>query len=111
MAAKKTKEVVEEVQEVVKEVVEDVVEAPAKTKSSKIKTEDTFGEVNVESIYLRAKPEKKRTNAIQILKASDRVKICPADKTQDSDWIKVCTENEIEGYVMKEFITIEDKES
>lgn len=99
----------EKIEPVVKEVIEEVVaeeptteQAPQTEKSEK--SESTVGVVsNCAKLRVRKAPNVKAEVLCEIANLS-AVVIEPTKSTED--FYKVCTENGVEGYCMKKFITV-----
>lgn len=79
-------------------IVEDVVE-----KEEEI-AEPCFGRIQTGKLYLRPEPSKDK-EALAILEQGNEVML---DRGIDpeSEWVHVCTEAGLEGYVMKAFVSI-----
>lgn len=95
--------VMDETAEVAEETVEEAVEE-VKADTSKTNTEMITGIVdNCDKLNVRRNPTLSAKPLTVINKGSE-VQIDTNNST--SEWYKVCTTNGIEGYCMKEFITI-----
>lgn len=102
-----TEPTVEEI--VVEEVTEDPIEEVVPEPVEEIKINEEPTEVNgfvdgVSKLYVRTNPSKD-SDPVGIIDKSTKVKIDTVLSTED--FYKVVTENGLDGYCMKEYITIE----
>lgn len=80
--------------------VEEVEEEEPEKKEDDLK----FGRVQADMLYLRELPSKESKD-LKILKKDEELMIDEPFESDDK-WIHVCTQEGIEGYVMKAFVLI-----
>lgn len=82
------------------EIVEEVEEIESTDKEDDL----VFGRVSAEMLYLREGPSK-GSKDLKVLKKDEELMIDEPFNAYD-EWIHVCTQEGIEGYVMKAFVRI-----
>lgn len=82
----------------------EIVEKEETEEIDEVEDDLVFGRVKADRLYLREKASKDSKD-LKILDKDEEVMIDePVDPS--SDWIHVCSQEGLEGYVMKEFVTI-----
>lgn len=86
----------------------DEINEPVETENNKVSEsfeESTFGiVVNCKKLNIRKEPEKRPDNIVQVVDANAELMVDASEST--SGWYKVYSAEGIEGYCMKEFITL-----
>ena len=99
-------------EETVNETIEETVTEPTDEVNEEDVMEDestaefVFGTVTgCKKLNIRTKPVVNPSNIITIVDAGTMVMVDPEGET--GEWYKVVTANDVEGYCMKEFVTID----